>query len=42
MVNKIMKTTGGALLLALFAVLPLLTGCGDKAIGADGTVIATY
>ena len=42
MVNKIMKTTGGALLLALLAVLPLLTGCGDKAIGADGTVIATY
>lgn len=42
MVNKIMKTTSGALLLALLAVLPLLTGCGDKAIGADGTVIATY
>ncbi len=42
MVNKIMKITGGALLLALLAVLPLLTGCGDKAIGADGTVIATY
>ncbi len=42
MVNKIMKTTGGALLLALLAVLPLLTGCGDKAIGADGTVLATY
>ena len=42
MVNKIMKTTGGALLLALLSVLPLLTGCGDKAIGADGTVIATY
>ncbi len=33
---------GGALLLAMFAVLPLFTGCGDKAIGADGTVIATY
>lgn len=42
MVNRIMKTTGGALLLAMLAVLPLLTGCGDKAIGADGTVIATY
>ena len=42
MVNKIMKTTSCALLLALLAVLPLLTGCGDKAIGADGTVIATY
>lgn len=42
MVNKIMKTTSGALLLALLAVLPLLTGCGDKAIGADGTVITTY
>ena len=26
----------------MLAVLPLLTGCGDKAIGADGTVIATY
>lgn len=37
-----MKTTGGALLLAMLAVLPFLTGCGDKAIGADGTVIAAY
>ena len=37
-----MKTTGGALLFAMLAVLPFLTGCGDKAIGADGTVIAAY
>lgn len=42
MINRIMKTTGGALLLAMLAVLPFLTGCGDKAIGADGTVIAAY
>lgn len=42
MINRIMKTTGGALLLATLAVLPFLTGCGDKAIGADGTVIAAY
>lgn len=42
MINRIMKTTGGALLLAMLAVLPVLTGCGDKAIGADGTVIAAY
>ena len=42
MISRIMKTTGGALLLAMLAVLPFLTGCGDKAIGADGTVIAAY
>lgn len=42
MVNRVIQITGGALMLAMLAVLPLITGCGDKAIGADGTVIATY
>ena len=30
------------LLLAIFATLPFLYSCGDKAIGADGTVIAEF